>query len=466
MRDAVQLAQPRKHQVEKLFEAVIELSPGERKRFLDDACGSDVQLRREVETHIAAALETTDTRIKGILGRRSAPAEARTVVSRPRADRNRERTAFPEDEATLPASGTRIGQYEIIRELGRGGMAAVFLARDTKLGRRVAIKFLQSDKGTSTKRLIVEAQATACCTHENIIVIHDVKEHRGVPYMVLEFLDGQPLGALLHHGPLPPFRAVQLLVPVVKALVCAHERKIVHRDLKPDNIFLTATGTVKVLDFGIAKFVLDQQRRELIERSGVIPEGTTSVLRRRVRLTQHGTLIGTLPYMSPEQWRSEAIDHQSDIWAIGIILFRMIAGHHPLAPLRDLELIVTAELDRPMPSARGVGGMPDGLADVIDHCLQKHKHPAHCQCRGSAFPAEAVLAREPSERDQLSRQSVRRTECIPGNRCRSVFRPVARDRHSTHSAARTPARCRRRPVGSRQIIVRARRHRPGPQALG
>jgi serine/threonine protein kinase len=163
-------------------------------------------------------------------------------------------------EHALPGPGEAIGQYEIIRELGRGGMGAVFLARDTRLGRRVAVKFLQTTSPTLADRFILEARATARCHHDNIIVIHEVGKHRGNPYMVLEYLRGSPLDELVGNGRrLPPGRAVELIVPVVRALVCAHEHGIVHRDLKPENIFVTESGTVKVLDFGIAKVVQDER---------------------------------------------------------------------------------------------------------------------------------------------------------------------------------------------------------------
>jgi hypothetical protein len=152
-----------------------------------------------------------------------------------------QRDIEPAAGSALPAPGEAIGQYEIIRELGRGGMGAVYLARDTRLGRRVAVKFLQTTSPQLADRFILEARATARCHHDNIIVIHEVGEHRGNPYMVLEYLRGAPLDTLVVEGRcVPPGRAVELIVPVVRALVCAHEHGIVHRDLKPENVFVVA----------------------------------------------------------------------------------------------------------------------------------------------------------------------------------------------------------------------------------
>jgi len=283
--------------------------------------------------------------------------------------------------AALPRPGMRINQYEIIRELGAGGMGTVYLARDTKLGRKVAIKFLQSNNPELTQRFIVEARATARCSHENIVIIYEVGEHLGAPYMVLEFLKGQPLTKYLEGGQkLPYTRAVEIMSSVEKALQVAHDQGIVHRDLKPDNIFVTDAGTIKVLDFGIAK---------VIQGDGpMIPEGRGSsggiVLpldpaqgdnTSASQLTQHGTIVGTLKYMSPEQWGiGIEIDNRTDVWASGVLLYRMIAGRHPLYPLDGNQLVVVAMLDRPMPSLREAApDCPRELIDIVDRCLRKKK---------------------------------------------------------------------------------------------
>src|SRR5262249_3572796 len=166
--------------------------------------------------------------------------------------------------------GCTINHYEIIRKLGQGGMGAVFLARDTKLGRLVAIKVLLEHSGPRAGRFLIEARATARCKHENIVVIHEVNEIGGTPYMVLEYLEGRTLRAWMRSRARPdadqaldeegapaarvaPSLAVEVMIPVVRALACAHELGIVHRDLKPENIFITSAGRVVVLDFGIAK---------------------------------------------------------------------------------------------------------------------------------------------------------------------------------------------------------------------
>ena len=284
---------------------------------------------------------------------------------------------------SLPAPGERIGPYEVIRELGRGGMGAVFAARDTRLGRRVAIKFFSGDHGPEvTARFILEAKVAARCSHENIAGIHEVGERGGQPFLVLEYLHGAPLTQLLRDGrKLPAVQAVELMVPVVRALTFAHAHNIVHSDLKPDNIFVTDSGTIKVLDFGIAKLVHASDEddpgrvRSGIAKASGPAKGATRELT-RPELAHRGVLVGTLPYMSPEQWCAGGgtVDHQTDLWAVGVILFQMVAGHHPLSPRSGWELMIAGVLEEPMPSVRGAcPNLPDELADVIDRCLEKPK---------------------------------------------------------------------------------------------
>ena len=280
-----------------------------------------------------------------------------------------------------PAAGGRVQQYELIKLIGEGGMGTVFVARDLRLGRRVAIKFLQTGQPEMTQRFLVEARATARCQHENIVVIYEVGEHSGSPFMVLEFLQGHPLTHYTENGQkLPYTRAVEVMVSVLRALVCAHEQGIVHRDLKPDNIFVTNGGTIKVLDFGIAK-VLQQisgAGPEEQQSSGAIrlPTPLELATGSNNALTRVGTIMGTLKYMSPEQWGiGVEIDHLTDIWACGILLYRMIAGRHPLYPMDGHQLMVTAMLEMPMPSLGDAApsDVPLELVQVVDRCLRKIK---------------------------------------------------------------------------------------------
>ena len=266
--------------------------------------------------------------------------------------------------------GGRIRQYELIRELGRGGMGMVWAARDTKLGRRVAIKFLLDASRSVADRFLTEARATAQCNHDNIVIIYEAEEIEGMPYMVLEFLEGQPLRGLLgEYGSgtrLPPSRVVELMLPVARALARAHELGIVHRDLKPENVFVTHAGQVKVLDFGIAKAVASTAHGAALHRT------LHSDIGSNLNLTREGALVGTLPYMSPEQMGIGEVDARSDIWAVGIMMYEMLVGQHPISPLTSEALLTNAISDEPMPSVRdAMPDVPDGLAMLVDACLRK-----------------------------------------------------------------------------------------------
>jgi eukaryotic-like serine/threonine-protein kinase len=172
---------------------------------------------------------------------------------------DQQRSGPPGSAAEVFAPGARIRQYEIIRELGRGGMGVVYLARDTRLGRRVAIKVLLSRSAALTRDFLREARATASCNHDNIVIIHEADEHEGMPYLVLEHLEGKNLREAMGGGGVTAGRAVELMVPVVRALARAHDRGIAHRDLKPENVFVTTGGAVKVLDFGVAALLADEE---------------------------------------------------------------------------------------------------------------------------------------------------------------------------------------------------------------
>ncbi len=323
-----------------------------------------------------------------------APPQGNTLQAHPRAKRSSEapsgfsKSAWDTFDSNVtgvhatsaaPQPGSRINQYEMIKMIGEGGMGTVFLARDLRLGRRVAIKFLQSNQPELTQRFLVEARTTARCQHDNIVVIYEVGEHNGSPYIVLEFLNGRPLTHLTENGQkLPYTRAVEIMCSILRALQCAHEQGIVHRDLKPDNIFITESGTIKVLDFGIAKVLQQSASGQVDKSAGAIrlPSPLELATGTNNSLTRVGTIMGTLKYMSPEQWGiGIEIDHLTDIWAVGILLHRMICGRHPLHPLDGNQLVVTAMLELPMPSMSEAAptDVPRELIQVVDRCLLKIK---------------------------------------------------------------------------------------------
>jgi serine/threonine protein kinase len=291
-------------------------------------------------------------------------------------------------------AAVRIRQYELIRELGSGGMGVVWLARDTRLGRRVAIKFLLAQERDLIDGFLREARATAACQHENIVVIHEVDdgEDIGLPSMVLEYLEGQSLRSFIRGRQLSPHRAVELMLPVARALVRAHELNIVHRDLKPENIFVTQSGTIKVLDFGIASLfseVAPPGDPTIVETGGMSSLGDDDI----TNTFAASKVTGTLPYMACEQFSDGGVDARADLWALGIILYELCSGHHPIQPLDSDALWRNAmHLEQPMPRLLDeVPQVPARLSQLVERCLQKRVDKRISSARAVLAELELLL---------------------------------------------------------------------------
>ncbi|GAB4568606.1 MAG: serine/threonine-protein kinase [Haliangiales bacterium] len=402
--------------IESIFHAVREAEESARPALLDKLCGGDRALRDRVQELVEHG---TDEPPEHLDPNRSPTARELRVAgsaggTRPRRQAGRDvfsggaNTALSFALQATPAvqsatcldsrnvidisPGAKIGQYELIRSIGSGGMSIVYLARDTKLGRRVAVKFIN----IHDQHALREARATARCDHPNIVVIHDIDEHQRPPYIVLEYLKGQSLATLLQRSRQTHERSVELIIAVVRALVCAHANGIVHRDLKPDNVILTETGTIKVLDFGLAKPTSVALRRS----SGATQSGTSqSTVIDLHRLSHAGQLVGTPPYMSPEQWLAADVDGRTDIWAVGLLLYELIVGHHPLAPLSEHSLKQIRAFEQPMPSAHHADiAMPAALADLIDKCLAKQPCDRFATARALLDELEALQLGHTSRR--------------------------------------------------------------------
>jgi serine/threonine-protein kinase len=275
--------------------------------------------------------------------------------------------------------GTRLGPYEIVALLGAGGMGEVYRARDTRLGRDVAIKVLPAEFAADAERLKRferEAKATAALSHPNILDVHDVGTFEGVPYLVEELLEGESLKDRIGRGSVPVREAVGIAVQVAHGLAVAHGKSIVHRDLKPENIFVTKDGVVKILDFGLAKLV-----------EGV-PIGEADTLTHApTGVTEFGRVLGTVAYMAPEQARGMPVDQRADIFAFGVVLYEMVTGEHPFrgATATDTVAAILREEPAPLPASA-----PTRLAAVLEKCLAKE--PERRYQRGSELLAalEAV----------------------------------------------------------------------------
>ncbi len=262
---------------------------------------------------------------------------------------------------TLPA-GTRLGSHEIVAPIGAGGMGEVYRARDTKLGRDVALKVLPAEMASSPERLERfqrEARAVAALNHPHIVTIHSVEESGGVHFLTMELVEGRSLDLLIAAGALPVGRLVEIASALADALAAAHEKGIIHRDLKPANVMVGEGGRVKVLDFGLAK---------VESAGGQSPDSTELPTEMK---TQEGVVMGTVPYMSPEQVQGRALDHRTDIFSLGIILYEMATGQRPFSGQSSAELVSSILRDTPPSVVELRADLPVELARVIARCLEK-----------------------------------------------------------------------------------------------
>jgi serine/threonine protein kinase/Tol biopolymer transport system component len=249
--------------------------------------------------------------------------------------------------------GARVGVYEIVGLLGKGGMGEVYRARDPRLHRDVAIKVLPSETTDADRmaRFEQEARAAAALNHPNILAVYDVGRHEGVPYIVSELLEGETLRTRVSGGQLSVRKVVEYATRVAEGLAAAHDKGIIHRDLKPENIFITADDRVKILDFGLAKLKHGPQ--------WALPT------------TQAGVVLGTISYMSPEQLRGLAADHRSDIFSFGVVLFELLSGRRPFQRDTPIDTMNAIREDDPpdLPVERRV---PPALARIVSRCLEKN----------------------------------------------------------------------------------------------
>ena len=278
------------------------------------------------------------------------------------------------------ATGTKLGPYEIQSPLGAGGMGEVYRARDTRLQREVAIKVLPETFARDPERLQRfehEARLLSTVNHPNILAIHDVGSQDGVHYLVSELLEGQTLREKMSAGPLSQRRGIEYSVEIARGLAAAHEKGIIHRDLKPDNIFITKDGRVKILDFGLAK--------QAVGEAGLTGQSATMTAP-----TQPGVVLGTVGYMSPEQVRGQALDHRSDIFSFGAILYEMISGKRAFKGDTGIETMnAILKEDPPELSESGLNVTP-GLERIVRHCLEKEPGLRFQSARDLAFDIESL----------------------------------------------------------------------------
>ena len=286
------------------------------------------------------------------------------------------------------STGSDVGPYHVDNLIARGGMGEVYRAVDTRLKRTVALKVLAPRYSTDSDRLArfaQEARTTALVNHPNIVAVYDVGSHHGVPFVVSELLDGQTLRDRLRDGALPVTTAIGYGLEITRGLVAAHDLGIVHRDLKPENIFITKDDRVKILDFGLAK-----SREPRASGSDDSPS-----------TTRRNAVVGTLGYTSPEQVRGTSVDHRSDIFSLGIVLYEMAAGVSPFRRDSDVEMLHAILKEEPLSLRKRDARIPVLFDQIARHCLEKNRDARFQSARDLVFSLQLVQ-RVLSEDDRLT----------------------------------------------------------------
>ena len=325
-------------QVDELLEAALDCPATERASFLDRACSGDEELRRELESLLISDGQT------GFI--ESPPARVAADLFT--------------DSQPKPGRGERIAHYEVLGQIGSGGMGEVYLARDTRLGRKVAVKLLPPSLTADPQlraRFFREAQLASALDHPNICTIHEVGQSSTFLFIAMQYVEGVTLKQLIGSRPLKLDALLSISLQAADALAAAHAQGIIHRDIKSNNIIITPRGQVKVLDFGLAKLT-DGSARDGLGKP-------------QAELTRTGAVMGTPSYMSPEQARGEHVDHRSDIFSLGVVIYEMASGDVPFKRQSQAETMNAVINEFQTPVAELNGEVPAGLSQAIDRALSK-----------------------------------------------------------------------------------------------
>ena len=332
--------------IQGLLQAALELDSDERGSFLDEACGGNESLRQQVES-LLVSYDHAGSFLESPAAQFGAP-----LVS---------------DAHAKLAAGDALGPYRILSKLGSGGMGDVYLAQDTRLGRKIALKLLAATLIKDDERLRrfrQEASAASALNHPNILTIHEVGQTDSAHFIATEFIEGETLRERITRQPLPLIEALDIAIQIASALSAAHIAGIVHRDIKPENIMIRRDGYVKVLDFGIAK---------LTEKSDLAKDTDSEGATRILLNTIPGLIMGTVSYMSPEQARGIAVDPTTDTWSLGVVFYEMLTGHKPFEGRTMSHVIISILEKEPPPLAQYLQPAPDDLQRVLKKALHKAK---------------------------------------------------------------------------------------------
>ena len=333
------------------------------------------------------------------------------------------------------STGSKLGPYEILGQIGAGGMGEVYRAKDPRLGRDVAIKVLPASFSADPDRLRrfeQEARAAGILNHPNITAVHDIGSHDGAPYVVTELLEGETLRGALVGGKLPQRKAIDYALQIAHGLAAAHEKGIVHRDLKPENLFVLKDGRVKILDFGLAKLTHTETGPEVTS----LPTATAG--------TEPGVVLGTLGYMSPEQVKGKPADPRSDIFSFGAILYEMLSGKRAFHGDSAAETMSAILREEPPDLSVTNQSISPGLERIVQHCIEKNPEQRFHSAHDVAFALDALSG--------LSTTSALAAAVSPGSLRRWVV-PVASVALIAAALAAAYAAGRRTEKGSKAAAV-------------
>jgi len=320
-----------------LFEQVVKLPTKEHDAFLEKECCDNPALLAELKSLLQADQKAENEAFLDESADWSAAEPSNKEILSPDAD---------------PRAGTYAGAYLLEQQIGHGGMGLVYKARDERLQRPVAVKFLLhelSEDEKAKERFFREARAVSLLDHTNICTIYDIGEMEdGRIFIAMAFYDGETLKTKIKKGPIDVDDFLDLCIQITAGMERAHEARIIHRDIKPDNVIITERGDVKILDFGIAKL-----------------EGESE-------LTKKGTRLGTAPYMSPEQMMSESLDHRTDIWSLGVMMHEMLSGEQPFQGKHAADIAYSILKDEPPLLSIGRSDVSEGLARTIQRLICKN----------------------------------------------------------------------------------------------
>jgi serine/threonine protein kinase/Tol biopolymer transport system component len=298
--------------------------------------------------------------------------------------------------------GKLVGHYRVLEKIGAGGMGEVFRARDERLGRDVALKLIRpasSDSPDHLHRFEHEARAAAALNHPNIVAIFDVGFDGTTPYIVSELLEGKTLRQQLSEGAIPIKTGTGYALQIAQALIAAHERRIVHRDLKPENLFITNDERVKILDFGVAKLQPSADQNRSIESLTTI--------------TKHGAVVGTVAYMAPEQLRGKSVDHRSDIFSFGAILYEMLTGIRAFRGETEVDTMTAVLREEPPSANLEQASIPPAYQEVLRHCLEKEPDERFQSAKDLAFALQTISGSSPVKTTDFPQWKGRKKYWLP-----------------------------------------------------